>query len=312
MELAMTPPHPARQRWLAISALLFVAGVWGATFFLIKDVTAKYSLTGFLVVRWVIATSTLLPFCAQLRRLPTRAEWRWGLAAGVLFAGGYVFQIMALRLIDSGRVGFITGLYVVLVPVLALLFLRYPFTRRVLISCVLAVGGMVLLSNAPGGNLVGDITAFLCALSFAAQIVVVERFPKGMDWRYLATIQAGVVALVGAVLMPLLAAAQGCTGAICEWVLPFADPLPTTLPLSVLLVAAFTGLLASALGLFVQVWAQRILPPSEAALIYAMESPLAVVFGVLFLSEVLTGGALVGCALIFAAMLMVTMGNGSR
>jgi drug/metabolite transporter (DMT)-like permease len=305
--VAAHPATPDRRRWLAISGLLFISAVWGATFFIIKDATTDYSLMAFLVVRWFIATLALLPFCIRLRRLPRPAEWRWGVRAGIPFSLGYLFQIMALRVIDSGRVGFITGLYVVLVPVLALVFLRYRLHVRVAISGVLAVCGMILLSNAPGGSLAGDLLAFLCALSFAAQILVVEKFPKGMDWHYLAMIQAGSVVLMGAALIPLLAAAQTCQGVLCAWVTPFADALPTALPLNVLGVAAFTGLVASALGLFVQVWAQRILPPSDAALIYAMESPLAVVFGVVFLSERLTPGAFVGCALIFAAMLLVTL-----
>src|SRR5689334_5661284 len=128
---AATAAHDPRQRWIAIVALMAISAMWGATFFLVKDATANYSLFTFLVLRWSIAALALLPFCLMLRRYPTRLEWRWGLGAGVLFAFGYVFQMVALRLSDSGRVGFITGLYVVLVPVLALVVLRYPIKRRI-------------------------------------------------------------------------------------------------------------------------------------------------------------------------------------
>ncbi|MFN7210168.1 MAG: EamA family transporter, partial [Aggregatilineales bacterium] len=71
--------------------------------------------------------------------------------------------------------------------------------------------------------------------------------------------------------------------------------------------AAFTGILATAFGLMVQVWAQRILPPSDAALIFALEAPFAVFFGVIFLNEVLTLLAVAGCALIFGGTLVVTL-----
>jgi drug/metabolite transporter (DMT)-like permease len=289
-------------------ALLFVAAIWGATFFLIKDATAEYSLMAFLVLRWLIAGLTLLPFCWRLGRLPSRAEWRWGVGAGVLFSSGYLFQIVALRLIDSGRVGFITGLYVVVVPILALLVLRYPLKPRILISSGLAVAGMVLLSGAPGGNWAGDLAAFLCAVSFAGQILVVEKFPTGMDWRYVSLIQAALVTLMGLVLMPVFAAFSACQGDLCPLLARFADPLPTTLPLTVIAVAAFTGVFASAIGLVAQVWAQRVLPPSDAALVYAAESPLAAVFGVVFRGEVLTPLAIIGCVLIMTSMVTLTLG----
>ncbi|MBX3086715.1 MAG: DMT family transporter [Anaerolineae bacterium] len=306
---AATISSTPRQRWTALIALLLIAAMWGSTFFLVKDATANYSLLTFLVLRWSIAALALLPFCLMLRRYPTRLEWRWGLGAGVLFALGYVLQVAALRVSDSGRVGFVTGLYVVLVPVLALITLRYPIKRRIWISGALAVAGMVLLANAPGGSVFGDVIALLSAVSFAAQILVIEKFPKGMDWRFVSLLQAAVVAAAGVVLLPIFAAFSGCSGALCALIAPFADPLPTSLPLNVVLVAVFTGVVASGLGLVIQVWAQRLLPPSEAALMYSAESPFAAVYGVMFRGEVLTVNAVIGCGLLFAGMVVVSLGG---
>jgi drug/metabolite transporter (DMT)-like permease len=113
-------------------------------------------------------------------------------------------------------------------------------------------------------------------------------------------------------LLPLLAAVRTCQSPACTPFAFFADPLPTTLPLMVLAVAAFTGVLATALGLAAQVWAQRILPPSDAALIYAMESPFSALFGWLFRGEVLTPGGLVGCGLIMAGMLSAALGGETK
>ncbi len=308
-------PHPVhwrRMRLLADAALLGIAAIWGATFFMVKDATSSFPVLAFLVIRFVLASLVLLPFVLRVRRWPTRQEWKWGLIAGMAFCGGYISQTFALRMIDSGRTGFITGLYVVLVPILALVLLRHTMTIRVIVGTVLALVGLTLLSYSPGGSFVGDLLAFLCALSYALQILAVEKFPKGADWRIMSLIQSGCVAVMCGVLLPVLAAVRTCQSPLCTSLVLFADPLPTTLPLMVLAVAAFTGVLASALGLAAQVWAQRILPPSDAALIYAMESPFSALFGWLFRGEMLATSGLVGCGLIMAGMLSTALGGETK
>src|SRR5262249_32640298 len=154
-----------------------------------------------------------VPLVMRLKRRPSSAELRWGIVAGLLFCGGYIFQTFSLGQIDSGRVGFITGLYVIMVPMLALLFLRHQLKLRAIAGASLAVIGLALLSNAPGGNLSGDGLAFLCALSFAAQIIAVERFPRDVDWRMMSLIQAV------------------CVGAISGGIAIFAEPRPASIPL---------------------------------------------------------------------------------
>jgi len=110
-------------------------------------------------------------------------------------------------------------------------------------------------------------------------------------------------------LLPILALMHGCDTVICTIMQPFTEPLPVTIPLSVLGVALFTGLAASSLAFSVQVWAQRILPPSEAALIYALESPFSAIFGIAFLGETLTVSALVGSGLMLAGMVMSSLSS---
>jgi drug/metabolite transporter (DMT)-like permease len=302
-----------RERWLADGALLTVAAIWGSTFFMIKDATQSFPVMAFLTLRFTIAALVLLPFVLlEIRRrgvLPTRHEWLWGIGAGVLFTAGYIFQTFALRTVDAGRAGFITGLYVIFVPFLGLIVLRQPIERRVLLGGTLAFFGMVFLGYAPGGTLLGDVLALLCALAYAAHILAIGQMPRTADWRFLALAQALTVAVLCGALLPILAAVRTCNVEICLAIAPFADPLPSDLPLNVLAVAAFTGIFATAFGLMVQVWAQRILPPSDAALIFALEAPFAVLFGVLFLNEVLTALGLAGCALIFSSTLVVTVGG---
>src|SRR5260221_2351499 len=284
-----TVARPARLR--ADIALLTVAGIWGATFFMVKDATSTFPVLAFLAIRFTLACAALAPFVLRLGRWPRHAEWQWGLVAGVAFCAGYIFQTFSLRLLDSGRTGFITGLYVILVPLLALVFLKHPLHLRALIGAALAVIGLALLSNAPGGNVVGDVLALLCALSFAAQIIAVEKFPRDADWRLMALIQSACVAIIsGAMSM-------------------FTEALPASIPLSVLGVAAFTGLAATAFGLGVQVWAQRRLPPSDAAIIFSMESPFSALFGFLFRGVMLAVKGLIGCGLILAGNVTAARGG---
>jgi drug/metabolite transporter (DMT)-like permease len=304
-----------RERWIANGALLAVAAIWGSTFFMIKDATQSFPVMAFLTLRFAIAALVLLPFALlEIRRrsaLPARREWLWGIGAGVLFTAGYVFQTLALRTVDAGRAGFITGLYVIFVPFLGLIVLGQPIERRTLLGGTLAFFGMVLLGYAPGGTLLGDMLALLCAFAYAAHILVIGQMPRAADWRLLALVQALTVAVLCGALLLILAAVRMCNAEICLAIAPFADSPPSDLPLKVLVVATFTGIFATAFGLMVQVWAQRILPPSNAALIFALEAPFAVLFGVLFLNEVLTALGLAGCALIFSSTLMVTV-SGQR
>ncbi len=306
-------PNPlSRSRWIADLCLLAVAAVWGSTFVVVKTATSSFPVLGFLTLRFLVALMVLLPF--NLQRLQRRRpfslwELKWGAAAGALFAGGYIFQTFSLRLTDSGRVGFITGLYVVLVPVLALFLLRYRISRRIVLALILSLIGMVFLGYVPGSSFTGDLLAFLCAVCYAGQILVVEKMPPQSDWRFMALMQSGMVVLICGGLMPILAEVRGCEGTLCSALLPFAETIPTSLPGDVLQVAAYTGILATAAALAVQIWAQKILPPSDAALIFAMEAPFAVVFGLIFLQESLTLTGAFGCALIFAAMLTVTLGT---
>lgn len=303
----MTAPsiktQPVGNRHLTAQVLLGgVAAIWGATFFMVKDATASFPVMGFLTLRFALIAVLMLPVAAAARRWPTRAEWRWGLLAGLCLTVGYIGQTFAMRLIDSGRAGFITGLYVILVPFLALFLLR----TRIWAGTALALAGLVLLGNAPGGALGGDLLALVCAGAFALQILVVGQFPKDADIRIMTVMQLGCVGALSVILLPVLAALHGCAGPVCEALRPFTDPLPTAIPANVIFAAAFTALLASGFGFTVQVWAQRFLSASEAALIYALESPFAALFGVLFRGEVLT---LAGGALIVSGVVLTAVGS---
>jgi drug/metabolite transporter (DMT)-like permease len=297
------------ERYVALLILMVVSAIWGGTFFMIKDATAIFPVMGFLVLRFTLATGVMFPLVLRVGRLPTRVEWVWGVLAGALLTGGYMFQTFSMRFNDSGRTGFITSLYAVIVPFMALILLKQPITRRILIGTGLALIGLILLGYAPGGTSLGDGLAILSTFIWALQIVAVSRFPRTADWRIMTILQLGSNAFFCGILFLILPIFRGCAGAnaVCDALLPFADPLPTELPLMVFGVALFTAIFASALGFSVQIWAQRRISASEAAIIYAMESPFSAVFGVAFRNEVLTPTGIFGGMLIVIGVIVATV-----
>ena len=137
-------------------ALVAVTAIWGYTFVPVQEAIAVYPLFAFLAVRFAISTPTLAPFaCGPLRTLP-RAGWAAGLGAGTLLAAAYGLQTAGLELTTVTSTGFITGLYVVFTPLLALAAFRTPVPAAVWVGVVLSLAGLLLLSGAPGGSWAGN------------------------------------------------------------------------------------------------------------------------------------------------------------
>jgi drug/metabolite transporter (DMT)-like permease len=271
-----------------VALLLMTSLIYASTFVIIKDATDSIHPLTFVLLRFATATLALLPLARKTLRGATRALWQRCITAGVLFGAGFLFQTAALARIDAGRTGFITGLYVVATPLLALVLFRYPLTRRAACSIVLAVLGMLLLSYSPGSDLAGDGFALAAALVFAGHVIAVERFPLYTDWRFAALVQcASVVATSSA-----LAVATG-------------TPLMATND-EAWLAILFAGVAATALTLPIQVVAQRHVPAGQTALLFALEAPFAALFGTVIRSEPLTALGLAGCALMFLATVLTS------
>lgn len=261
--------------------LVAVTVVWGYTFVPVKDAVALYPLFAFLAVRFVIATGALaVPAVPRLRRLGPRGL-RAGAVLGVLLAAAYAFQTAGLQRTTASSAGFITGLYVVLTPLFGLALFRQRIGPLTWAGAGLAVAGLGLLSGSPGsGNPVGDLLVLACAATTALQILLVGRYAPFYDAVALTFVQMAVTA-VGFVA---IAAGLGDL----SW--PHGGAV-----WSALLV---TALLASAIGLFVQVWLQRKISPARAAILFTLETPFAALFGAWLKSDRLgplgwAGGALI-------------------
>jgi drug/metabolite transporter (DMT)-like permease len=286
--------HPPREESNVLSELSLVAAaaIWGFTFPLVKDALGSIGPFEFLAVRFTLATLVLAVMWPRAAREALRTGRRAGLVVGGLLALGHWFQTAGLQYTQSTNAGFITGLYVVFTPLIGWIFLRRHVSRAVFVGIVLTTIGLGLLSlRVVGGHIGtsgGDLLVLGCAVAYGGQIVAVGHFAPDSDTRVLLIQQLAITALACAVVMPVehLVVPRG-------WVVWNA------------LLATALG--SSVFGIGVQVWAQKRISPSRAAVIFAAEAPFAALFGHLLAHERLGGRAWMGAVLIFTGMLIVAI-----
>ena len=281
---------PVRPATLAQLALLGIAAVWGATFVMVQDAVHAMPVLAFLGYRFLAAA--LIVGIAFRRQLPAlgAAGWRAGLTMGAFLTAGYVLQTAALLDTSAANAGFITGLFMVFTPLLSAIVLRARVPRSTWIAALVSAVGLALLAGVGGSwRPLGDGLALGCAVAFAAHILVTDAAVKRHQIGALLAVQLAVCGLV----CVAGAAAMG------DIVVPSSVSLWWALGL--------TAVVASALGFWVQSYAQRHAPPARIALILACEPAFAGLFGVTLQGDRLTGLALVGAGLILAAVLAVEL-----
>jgi len=269
-----------------LPALVAVTAIWGYTFVPVQKTVGAYPLFAFLAVRFAISTAALAPFAwRSLRTLP-RAGWPAGLVAGSFLALAYGLQTAGLELTTVTSTGFITGLYVVFTPLLALAAFRTPVPASVWVGVTLALAGLLLLGGAPGGSWLGNALVLGNAVAQSFQIVAMERFAPRYDPRALTFLQMAVTGVGFTVI------------AVAAGQLEAPPDAETWYALVV------TGVFAGALGYLVGTWVQSRTTAARAALVFTLEAPFAALFGVLLLSEHLGWAGWTGCAVMLAGIVL--------
>lgn len=282
-----------RRIWIAELSLVGIAAIWGLTFVMVQDAIAILPVFAFLAYRFIPAS--LLVGALFFKRLKALGKdgVRIGLLMGVFLTAGYIFQTLGLERTRASNAGFITGMFVVLTPIFGALFLR----MRAGISAWAAAGvstvGLLLLSVAQGSagdaSLYGDALVFLCACSFSFHILVTDRAVKNHDTLALLAVQLGVTG----VFCLVVAAING------DLVVPESSVVWSAL--------IVTSLFASALGFFVQTYAQQHAPPARTALILASEPAFAGLFAFVLADERLNAAGWLGAALILGSIVAVEL-----
>jgi drug/metabolite transporter (DMT)-like permease len=236
-------------------ALLFITVVWASTFAVVKQCPNQISPVLFLSVRFGIASLAIISFMPRvLTGIPRRTLLR-GSILSLLMAAGYILQTVGLRETTASRCAFVTSLFVLFVPLLGFLVIRYRPRPQTLCGIALATVGLGLLTLNPRNFTIGrgDLFTLLGAIVFALQIVLLGCYVKTSDYRQLAALQITGTAVICTVTMPVLET-------------PFAK-WDLTLVLSLLM----TGVLATAFATYVQSSAQRHTTANRAALVFSLE-----------------------------------------
>lgn len=290
MTVAIASTHS--QRRLATFLLLGVVAVWGSTFVLVKSALTDASPLLFNLLRMAIACfALLLVHRRTLRRLGGQTL-RTGALIGTLLAAGYQLQTAGLAHTTAIKSAFVTGLVVVLVPLLSFSrVLRPPPASppglNAIAGALLAFTGLFLLSTPAGIPFhalwstigIGDVLTFGCAIAFALHLLSLSRATH-LQPAQLATLQITFATLVMALTLPL------------------AGHLHLHVTTRLLMALLITGLLATAAAFTIQTWAQHHLPATTTALLFTLEPVFALLFSLVFLGERLSLRSALGAALI--------------
>lgn len=285
----MTQAEPTvisdHQRIKADLTLLLVAVIWGSAFTFQRLAAPFIGPFLFNGSRFILGMLVMIPIMIRMRRLPTGFEWKSGVIAGLLLFGGSNLQQAGLAFTTAGKAGFITGLYVVLVPIFLAVFWRKRAHWIAWLASIIAAAGLYLLSTISRFTLApGDGVVLIGAFIWALHVILIGFFVKKADPFQLAAVQYLVCA--GASLAASFAWESNTWEGLGEawWAV------------------AFAGLVSVGIGYTLQIVAQKQAPPTDAAVILSGESVFAAVAGWMFLNEGLTGRQLAGCLLMLAGM----------
>lgn len=283
---------PSSRRFTAEALLASVALFWGLTFPVVKDAVCLVPVLCFLWVRFAASALLLAAFAGpRLATLGARGVSR-GVFLGVLLFASYLFQTFGLEHTSAANAGFLTGLAVVWVPLLAGPVLGKPPARGARAGVGLALLGLLLLTGrAPWSLGAGDALVALCSVFVAAHILGLDALTAGYDGRALAFVQIATMAVLA------LAASL------------WFDPItwPRAWPPELLGALAVTSVLATAYAFWVQTSFQRWTTPTRAALVYTLEPVFAAVFAVGLAGERLSPAAWAGGGLIVAGMVLAEL-----
>ncbi len=289
------PVHALRTRLLADAALLGATVVWGTTFVVVRDGLIESSPFVFVALRFTLAAAVLAPFVLARRGLPdARALQAGAIVGGWLFLG-FALQTLGLARTEPARAAFLTGLAVVLVPLLLVLLYRKVPTPASLVGVALAAAGLAVMTGWGGGGLsAGDLLVVGCALAFAFQVIAVDRHAREVGPARLLLVELAVAA---ALAWPAALLAE-------------TPRLPITFegwrPVLV------TSLLATLACLLAQNWSQKRIPPTRAGVIFTLEPVCAAIWSYLATGERFGRAAATGSALILAGMLAAELLPGAR
>lgn len=271
----------------AATLLLITTFFWGVTFTIVKQAVESVDVFVFLAQRFMLAFALILPISVIKGKKPDLEAVRKGCVMGLFLFGAYAFQTVALLYTSASNTAFLTGLNVVLVPVLASIMLRHRIPLSIWIAVFLSLAGLFLLCG--NGTLhfnLGDILAAICAVCVSLHLLYTGEFARTSDFYWLTTVQLGVVAL----LSTFFAMFRGKE--VFVW---YPHLLGTLLVCAVI---------ATVFAFLVQTSMQRYISHTNTALIFCTEPVFAAAYAWIAIDERLGWYGLGGALLIMIGMIV--------
>jgi drug/metabolite transporter (DMT)-like permease len=269
-------------------ALMAVAVIWGGAFLSMKGTLERLDVNSFLAWRFMFATLLLIAIRPSVLKKIDRPFFKKGAILGLFLSSGYIFQSFGLTLTTVSNTGFITGLYVVITPIVAAVILRKNITLVEWFAVLVATIGLALLSFNGFHFGIGEFLVLVSALLFALHIVGLGEWSKGLDTYALTVLQLGTCAVVTF---------------IASFKSGFAVPPDSGVWWSII----YTAIFATALAFIVQTWAQSFIAPSTVGVILAAEVVFAAGFGIWLLDEPVTLRIALGGLLVLASMYLIIL-----
>lgn len=265
--------------------MILVAAVWGGGFVAQRYGSQHVGFFVFGAARYFLGVLTLLPFVRRFD-IP-RKLIPWTILTGAVLFAGSALQQAGIKTTTAGNAAFITGLYVVLVPILMAIYTGKPAPLITWFAAVMAVFGTLLLST--GGAIAlasGDALELAGAFMWAIHLILVSKFSPNLNTLQFAFIQFLVAGILN-LFFGLIFESHTISGLPQAWI-----------------AIAYAGIVSTAFGFTGQFWGQRHAPAVDAALILSLEAVFAALAGYLLLSERFSPVQLVGCFLIFSAVIL--------
>lgn len=284
------------RRFTGVFFLLLASAIWGFSFVAQRVGMESMGPFAFNGIRFSLGGLVLLPLGLIPRKAPRtkdsiskRSFYFWGIATGLALFAGSSFQQMGIVYTQAGNAGFITGLYVILVPFLGI-FLGQKNPLIFWVASLLAVFGLYLLCVAEGLSVnKGDLLVLLSAFAFAIHVLIIDHLTNLFDAVKVSIIQFLTCGLLSLVI------------AFCIETTTLAAVYKTAVPI------LYSGIMSVGVGYTLQTMGQKHLPAAPAAILLSAESVFALLGGMLILNETLDARGFLGCGLMLAGMILAQL-----
>ena len=277
---------------IAVASLFLTAAIWGLSYSAQAEAMETMTPLFFVFLRYLLGTLMLLPAIIYARKRPDKSLFTGGVCCGICLAGGEILQQFGLLYTSAGKAGFLTALYVIMIPVIGV-FINRKSNWKIWCASLLSVAGAYFLcSDGTISNIGnrGDALMLLCALFFAFQFIAIARFAPQADALQLAAVQFFTVTVISGIATLL-------SGENCSWQAVSATAKPLL----------YCGVIAIGFACTVQIAAQKYVHPATTSIILSTASVFAVLWGWLILHETYSLLNIIGCIIIFSAVVLVQL-----